>query len=292
MPVRVSIVTVVRDGAAHIEAALRSVLDQNYPDLEYIVLDGGSLDGTANIVRRYESRLAFFRTGPDGGQYAALTEGFARATGDVLGWLNADDLHMPWSLATLARLFADLPDMDWVTSRVPVVFRADGLPILADEIPGIGPAQFRAGAAVPGAPWRRAHGVQQESTFFRRRLWEKAGGFDPACGLAGDFALWCRFAARAELHYVNVPLAGFRRHSGNRSADAARYEAEALAAYRTMGWKPWSPARAALAVPATRALRALNAPVLRRAAAMMGLYEAAPIVRYDEAAARWRVSRE
>jgi Glycosyl transferase family 2 len=290
--VRISIVTVVRNGAAHIEAALRSILDQNHPDLEYIVLDGGSLDGTANIVRRYETRLSYFRSGPDGGQYAALAEGFARATGDVLGWLNADDLHMPWTLATLTRLFADLPDLDWVTSRVPVVFRSDGMPILADEIPGIGPAQFRAGAAVPGAPWRQAHGIQQESTFFRRRLWDKAGGFDPAHGLAGDFALWCRFAAHAELHYVNVPLAGFRRHPGNRSADGARYEAEALAAYRATGWTPWSPGRASLAVPATRALRAVNAPLLRRAASALGLYEAAPILRYDEPAARWRVSRE
>lgn len=289
---RISIITVARDAAAHVEAALRSVLDQAYPDLEYIVLDGGSLDGTANIVRRYGPRLAHFRSGPDGGQYAALNKGFARATGEVLGWLNADDLHMPWTLATLARLFADLPGMDWVTSRVPVVFRSDGMPILADEIAGMGQAQFRAGAAVPGAPWRQAHGIQQESTFFRRRLWEASGGFDPAHGLAGDFALWCRFAARTELHYVNVPLAGFRRHSGNRSADAARYEAEALAAYRATGWAPWSPVRAALAVPATRALRALNAPILRRAASALGLYERAPMVRYDAAQARWQVARE
>lgn len=289
---RITLVTVARDAAAHVDAAVRSVLDQRYPDLEYIVLDGGSTDGTAEILRGHASNFAHFRTGPDGGQYAALNEGFARATGEVLGWLNADDLQLPWTLATLARIFDDLPEVDWVTSRVPIVFAADGTPLLADEIPGIGPAQFRAGAAVPGAPWRRAHGIQQESTFFRRRLWERAGGFDPAVGLAGDFALWCRFAAHANLHYANVPLAGFRRHAANRSADAARYAAEVLAAYSATGWTPWTAARAALAVPVTRALRAVNAPVLRRAAAAAGLYEPAYFVRRDAPDARWRTVRE
>lgn len=289
---RISIVTVCRDAAAHIEAAMASILDQRYPDLEYIVLDGASRDATAEIVRRRESELAYFRSAPDAGQYAAIAEGLNRATGDVVGWLNADDLHMPWTLATLARIFTDLPEIQWLTSRVPIVFGADGVPIVADEIPGIGPAQFRAGAAVPGAPWRQAHGIQQESTFFRRDLWQAAGGFDAAFGLAGDFALWCRFAARAELHYVNAPLAGFRRHGANRSGDTRRYAEEARAAYDATGWRPWSPLRSQIAVPATRALRAVNAPALRAAATVAGLYEPIRTVRYDEAASRWRISRE
>jgi glycosyltransferase involved in cell wall biosynthesis len=289
---RISIVTVCRDAAAHIAAAMGSVLDQRYPDLEYIVLDGGSRDGTAEIVRGRETELAYFRSAPDAGQYAAITEGLDRATGEIVGWLNADDLHMPWTLATLARIFTDLPEIQWLSSRVPIVFDADGIPIVADEIPGIGPAQFRAGAAVPGAAWRQAHGIQQESTFFRRELWRAAGGFDPAYGLAGDFALWCRFAACTELHYVNAPLAGFRRHGANRSADAVRYAEEARAAYDAAGWRPWSPLRSRIAVPATRALRAVNAPVMRAAARAAGLYEPIPAVRYDEAGSRWQILRE
>jgi glycosyltransferase involved in cell wall biosynthesis len=288
---RISVVTACRDASAFLEATLRSVVGQDYPDLEYIVLDGGSRDGTQEIVQRYAHHLAHFESKPDAGQYVAIAEGFARATGEVFAWINADDLHMPWTLATVARIFADLPEVDWIASRVPMILGAHGLPTLADEIAGIGPGQFRAGAAVPGAPWRQAHGIQQESTFFRRRLWEAAGGFDPAYGLAGDFALWCRFARHAELHYANVPLAGFRRHGANRSGDAARYAAEALAAYRATGWQPWSRVRGNLAVPLTRALRAVNVPALHAGAAALGLYEPAPFVRFDEAAARWRATR-
>src|SRR5687768_14719797 len=91
----ISIVTPSYNQGAFLEAAIRSVLDQPYPKCEYIVMDGGSTDNSVEIIRQYADRLAYWTSGLDGGQYAAINQGFARATGDVFAWINADDKFVP-----------------------------------------------------------------------------------------------------------------------------------------------------------------------------------------------------
>lgn len=103
MQPRISLVVPSFNQADYLDDALRSILQQGYPQLELIVMDGGSTDGSLAVIRRYEDQISFWRSEPDGGQAAALVEGFGRASGDILGWLNSDDLLLPGSLETVSR---------------------------------------------------------------------------------------------------------------------------------------------------------------------------------------------
>src|SRR6185369_4878244 len=107
---KITIVTPSFNQGRWIEQTIRSVLDQGYPNLEYIVLDGGSTDGSSEIIERYAGSLAFWASEPDGGQAAAINRGFARATGSLLGWINSDDLLEPGALALLAAEHRATPD--------------------------------------------------------------------------------------------------------------------------------------------------------------------------------------
>src|SRR3954464_13703841 len=93
---RISIVTPSFNQARFLPETIRSVLGQNYPDLEYVVIDGGSTDGSAEVIRRHEDRLAQWVSEKDAGQYDAINKGFARTSGEIMGWLNSDDLYTPW----------------------------------------------------------------------------------------------------------------------------------------------------------------------------------------------------
>ena len=93
------------------------MLGQNYPNLEYIVIDDGSSDGSANIIRKYEGRLAYWTTRPNRGQYATINEGFERSTGEIMAWLNSDDMYLPGALSVVGGdFFANIPEVEWLTT--------------------------------------------------------------------------------------------------------------------------------------------------------------------------------
>jgi glycosyltransferase involved in cell wall biosynthesis len=115
-----SIITPSLNQGEFIEATINSVLDQNYPGLEYLVMDGGSTDGTLAILRRYQGRLAW-ASGADAGQGAALNEGFRRTQGDIVGWINSDDLYDADAFGTVGTFFAEHPEFDWVFGRCPII---------------------------------------------------------------------------------------------------------------------------------------------------------------------------
>ena len=182
-PPKISVVVPSFNQAAYLEETLRSVLDQDYPDLELIVIDGGSSDGSVDIIRRYEDRIAYWVSEPDGGQTRGLIKGFARASGDIECWLNSDDLQEPTTLHEVAAYLAEHPETDAVYGDMLWV-GGDGSPIREQrEIPFNRYIWLHTYNYIPGM-----------SMFWRRDLYEKAGGLDPAFDLAMDADLWIRFA--------------------------------------------------------------------------------------------------
>jgi glycosyltransferase involved in cell wall biosynthesis len=240
---RITLVTPAYQQKPFIEDTLRSVIEQRYPHLEYLVLDGGSTDGTVDIVRRYEQDITYWCSQPDGGPYAAVESGFRRGTGEIFGWLNSSDLHFPWTLRTVGTLFAELPEVDWISSLHPAQADEAGACARLERHPGFSREAFLDGkylGVLSDTPTVGQRGwLQQESTFWRRSLWERIGGTIGPCKFAGDFDLWARFYEDADLVGVDVPLALFRYHGEQRSS-LHGYGQEAAAslvrARRTLGW--------------------------------------------------------
>jgi glycosyltransferase involved in cell wall biosynthesis len=237
---RISIVTASFNAVRWIEDAIRSVLDQGYPDLEYVVVDGGSTDGTVDVIRRYADRLTWWVSEPDGGMWDAINKGFARTTGDVMAWLNADDKLVPGALHVVGDVFGRFPEVEWVTSNFPLSWDERGCAVTCVALRGFAKGAFLRGENLPGGRWYATSHIQQESTFWRRSLWARAGGrVDTTYDLAGDFELWARFYDHGNLVGVNAPLGGFRVHDTQKTAGRLDvYRAEALRILADHGGRP------------------------------------------------------
>lgn len=260
---RFAIVTPSFNQAKFLEAAMRSVLDQQgAPDIEYVVMDGGSTDGSVEIIRRHALRLAHWESGRDAGQYDAVTRGFAKTSGEVMGWLNSDDLFCPWAFSIAQEIFEQHPQVEWLTTAVQIRWDAAGRAARALQVPGYSQNGFWHGEYLPSKRRHSIGFIQQESTFWRRSLWEKAGAqVGKEYPLAGDFELWARFFKHAELYAVESPLGGFRFHGDQKTGgDRKDYMNEAEKALVAHGGKLQSPMRSAMR---RRRWWEENAPVIR-----------------------------
>ncbi|BCA54461.1 glycosyl transferase [Nitrospira sp. KM1] len=224
-----SIVTPSFNQGQFLEDAIQSVLVQQYPNLEYVVMDGGSSDGSVDTIRKYESRLTYWHTGRDDGQYDAINKGFVRTSGDIMGWLNSDDKYTPWTFSVVADIFRSFPQVEWITTVHPQRWNERGQSVHVDFTGGFSSRAFLKGSNFPVSGSYGKRWIQQESTFWRRSLWERAGGrLDPCFKAAGDFDLWARFFEHAELYGVDAVLGGFRVHGDQRSVRLKeQYMAEA-----------------------------------------------------------------
>jgi glycosyltransferase involved in cell wall biosynthesis len=202
-PPAIAIVTPSYNQGVFLERTLRSVLDQKYPRLEYIVQDGGSKDDSPAILARYHDRLAHWESAPDGGQAPALNTGFRRTTGEIMAYLNADDLLLPGSLAYVAGYFAEHPEVDVVYGHRVLIDADEGeigrwvLPRHSDDV----------------LSW--VDFVPQETLFWRRGIWERVGGkIDESFHFAMDWDLLLRFR-EAGAKFVRLPrfLGAFRVHA-------------------------------------------------------------------------------
>ena len=200
---RISIVTPSFGQAPFIERTLKSVIDQGYPNLEYFVQDGGSKDGTVEILERHARHLNGWDSVPDNGQSQAINRAFARTTGEIMAWLNSDDVLFPGALACVADFFAKNPDVDVVYGHRVLIDEKDReigrwiLPAHEDYV----------------LSW--ADFVPQETLFWRRSLWEKIGGsIDESFRFAMDWDLLLRFRdAGARFRRIPAFLGGFRVHA-------------------------------------------------------------------------------
>ncbi len=201
---KISIVTPNLNQGKYIENAIRSVVDQNYPNLEYIIIDGGSKDNSVEIIRKYERYFKFWVSEKDNGQYDAINKGFERSTGEILAWINADDFYLPGAFYFVAEFFLAFPEYDWVTTSEIATLSQD----LYLDI-NWGKKEYSLKKILDGkfhSPF-----IQQESTFWKRSLWEKAGGYvSTRYWMASDLELWMRFFLNSNLCTLDCPLAVFR----------------------------------------------------------------------------------
>jgi glycosyltransferase involved in cell wall biosynthesis len=207
--------------ARYLETTLRSVLEQGYPSLAYVVMDGGSSDGSVEIIGRYAERLMHWQSKPDGGQASAINEGFNIVPGDLLTFINSDDYLLPGACTRVALYASRHPEID--------VFYGDHL-----RVNDRGEVLTRVFHA-PWFPWivrRTGPYIAQPGTFFRRRIWERVCGVDARLSCCFDTDLWLRFmAAGARFGRIPAPLAAFRLQPASKGLSEAwreRYREEQL----------------------------------------------------------------
>jgi glycosyltransferase involved in cell wall biosynthesis len=203
---KISIVTPSYNQAEFLEETIQSVLQQDYANLEYVIIDGGSSDSSVDIIKKYENKLHYWISEKDAGHGHALNKGFSHTSGEIMAWLNSDDKYTPWSLKTIAEIFNLFPHIDWIIGFCSW-WNQNGAMTHAGRVPK-NIYDFLLGNYC----W-----IQQESVFWRRRLWDKAGGYiDQNYKFMVDGELWTRFFLHAELYSVDCVLGGFRFHQDNR----------------------------------------------------------------------------
>ena len=222
MPPLVSIITPSYNQAEYLEATLRSVLEQDYPDIEYLVIDGASTDASPQIIARYGPRLAWWVSEKDNGQAEAINKGFARARGEYVAWLNSDDLYLPGAVSAAVRAFEQHPEAGMVFGDV-VSINGAGETI---NVMTFGPwglddlLQFKI--------------ISQPAVFMRRAVLEKAGYLNPAFHFMLDHHLWLRVAQLAPMVYIPQRWAAARFHENAKNVSQA--PGFAREAYHVADW--------------------------------------------------------
>lgn len=213
---KVSVVVPSFNQGRYLGETLASIRDQRYPNLELIVMDGGSSDESLEVIKGFEGSISVWKSERDGGQSDAINKGFELATGDVLCWLNSDDVFLPGALNAVVHAFNTRTDWEWVSG--PSLKFGEGL----HEISG------RYELPKDAAEWMVHCPISQPSTFWRRSLYEKFGGLDESFHFALDYEYWVRFVVGGvELRFIDRPLSAYRLHDVSKTvSQAERFEAE------------------------------------------------------------------
>ena len=206
----VSIITPSFNQARYLEATIQSVLEQDYPRIEYIIVDGGSSDGSVDVIKKYAGRLAWWVSEQDKGQTDAINKGFNRASGEILAWLNSDDTYNPGAVSAAVKYLTENPDVAMVYADCNYINEQGGV---------IG--KFNS-AQTDHRRLREGYvHIPQQTMFFRANYWQKLGPLDPSFYFAMDYDLWTRIAARAPIKYLaGQTWANFRIHTSGKTTSA------------------------------------------------------------------------
>ena len=228
---RITLVTPSFNQGQFLEQTILSVLEQNYPDLEYIIMDGGSNDNSVEIIKQYEKHLTYWQSKPDKGQSDALCQGFARATGTLMNWVNSDDLLAPGALAHMASLHHANPDAD-ILAAATEHFTANP----ANSFDKIIPRNWCPAAFLHVIP-RDSFSFNQQGVFFTRNLFNQVGGLNPSLHVCMDYDLFLRMCeTNPEIIYSPQTAAYFRFHAASKTTSGSarfliREHAELLQIY-------------------------------------------------------------
>jgi len=213
----ISIITPSYNQVAYLEYTLQSVLAQNYPHIEYLVIDGGSIDGSLDIIRRYADRLAWWVSEPDAGQADAINKGFSRARGEYIAWLNSDDLYLPGAVMQAVAVLQANPELGMVFGDA-FTINGDGMPLNALVFGEWGLPDLMAFRI-----------ICQPAVFMRRSILERAGYLDSSYHYMLDHQLWLRLARLAPIRHVSQTWAAARHHAAAKNvAHAEAFGEEAL----------------------------------------------------------------
>src|SRR5574341_263705 len=238
----VSIITPSFNQSAYLEQTMKSVLGQDYPAIEYIVVDGGSTDGSVDIIKRYSSRLAFWTSERDRGQADAINKGVVHASGDILAWLNSDDYYLPGIISAVVKTFEQNSDTVMVYGNM----------LAVDEM----------GRTINALKYRQLsledllcfQIIGQPAVFFRRAAFERAGGLDTTFHFMLDHQLWIKIAAQGKSLHVPQLWAAARYHAGAKNRlQAVEFPREA---FRILDWASKEPSLAPVLAHLGRRARA------------------------------------
>lgn len=211
----ISVVTPSYNQADYLEETIQSVLSQSYPHVEYIVMDGGSTDGSVKILERYDEEIDHWVSEPDDGQTDAIAKGFDRASGDILCWLNSDDLMKPGTLNVVAGIFENDPELDLIYGDTEYLY-PDGSTKLKPRLRYEYPIMLYAFNLIP-----------QPSSFFTAEAYGEAGGLDPDFDYTMDYDLFLRMGPDANVRMVPVSFSSYRLHPSSKTvAELSEFEDE------------------------------------------------------------------
>lgn len=222
----VSIITPSFNQMRFLEATIRSVLEQDYPRIEYLVIDGASSDGSVDLIRKYSNRLAYWESQPDHGQAHAINKGIIRSSGDFLGWINSDDILLPHTVRSVVEIFRRNPDVDVVYGHLERIDETGNL-IPTPKLPKdqlVFSQKHILGECI----------VNQPGSFWRRASMEKVGLLDESLRYALDYDYWIRFALNgAKFKRIDKTVAHFR--ISRKSKTVAETAAHAYETLKVLG---------------------------------------------------------
>ena len=203
----VSIITPSFNQASFLEETITSVLAQDYPRIEYIIVDGGSTDGSVDVIQKYADRLAYWESVKDKGQTDAINKGFNRASGDILAWINSDDTYNPTAVGEAVKFLIEHPEIAMVYADCDFI-NEHGEVIGKFASRQTDYAKLRSGYV---------H-IPQQTMFFRSTYWKQLGPLDPSFYFAMDYDLWVRIAKQAPIQYLpGKTWANFRIHTSSKT---------------------------------------------------------------------------